>query len=265
MVRAYRRELFGKSILQDLPDKPTFVFNATNLESGVLFRFSKPYLADYRVGRVMEPDLPIAVAVAASSAFPPFLSPCTIDLSQEEWVTDPGNDLVTPEYRDELALTDGGVYDNLGIETAWKRYRTILVSDGGGHLVPDPDPAHDWGEQMVRVLKVIDNQVRALRKRQIIAAFKSSPGEADHRDGVYVGIRSDVVDYGLDDAMPADPKITDELAGLPTRLAAVSDTQQKRLINWGYTICDTGLRKHVMPELQRGHLPYPADPLTIEV
>ena len=65
--------------------------------------------------------------------------------------------------------------------------------------------------------------------------------------------------------MPADPKITDELAGLPTRLAAISDTQQQRLINWGYTICDTGLRKHVMPELQRGQLPYPADPLTIDI
>ena len=46
-----------------------------------------------------------------------------------------------PEFRDELTLTDGGVYDNLGIETAWKRYRTILVNDGGGHLVPGPDPA----------------------------------------------------------------------------------------------------------------------------
>jgi NTE family protein len=265
VVRAYRRELFGKSILRDLPDKPTFVFNATNLESGVLFRFSKPYLADYRVGRVMEPDLPIAVAIAASSAFPPILSPCKVDLSQEAWRTDPGNDLVGAEYRDELTLTDGGVYDNLGIETAWKRYRTILVSDGGGHLVPDPDPADNWGEQMVRVLKAIDNQVRALRKRQIIAAFKSSPAEADHRDGVYVGIRSNVADYGLDDAMPADPEITDELAGLPTRLAAVSDTQQQRLINWGYTICDTGLRKHVMPELRPGQLPYPADPLRAQI
>jgi NTE family protein len=55
--------------------------------------------------------------------------------------------------------------------------------------------------------------------------------------------------------MPADPKITDELAGLPTRQAAISDTQQQRLINWGYTICGTGLHKHVMPELQRGNCP----------
>jgi hypothetical protein len=60
---------------------------------------------------------------------------------------------------------------------------------------------------MVRVLKVIDNQVRALRKRQIIAAFKSSPGEADHRNGVYVGIRSEVADYRLEDAMPPIPKL----------------------------------------------------------
>jgi NTE family protein len=136
---------------------------------------------------------------------------------------------------------------------------------GGFPLFPARAPAHDWPEQMVRVLKVIDNQVRALRKRQIIEAFKSSPGEADHRDGVYVGIRSHVADYRLEDAMLADPKITDELAGLPTRLAAISDTQQQRLINWGYTICDTGLRKHVMPQLQRGQLPYPADPLTIDI
>src|SRR5207344_2941539 len=75
---------------------------------------------------------------------------------------------------DELTLTDGGVYDNLGIETAWKRYRTILVSDGGGHLVPDPDPANDWPEQMVRVLKVIDNQVRALRKPTIETGYTSA-------------------------------------------------------------------------------------------
>ena len=170
-----------------------------------------------------------------------------------------------PEFRDELTLTDGGVYDNLGIETAWKRYRTILVNDGGGHLVPDPDPAHDWPEQMVRVLKVIDNQVRALRKRQIIAAFKSSPGKPTTETGYTSAFAVRSPTTGSRTPCPPIPKITDEFAGLPTRLAAVSDTQQQRLINWGYTICDTGLRKHVMPELQRGQLPYPADPLTIDI
>ena len=34
-------------------------------------------------------------------------------------------------YTTEVVLTDGGVYDNMGTETALKPYRTVLVSDAG--------------------------------------------------------------------------------------------------------------------------------------
>ena len=44
LAKTYRKHLFGNAALQDLPDSPRFVFNATNLESGVLMRFSKPYM-----------------------------------------------------------------------------------------------------------------------------------------------------------------------------------------------------------------------------
>ena len=33
-------------------------------------------------------------------------------------------------------FADGGVYDNLGLETAWKRYTSVLVSDGGDNCAP---------------------------------------------------------------------------------------------------------------------------------
>src|SRR5206468_3694205 len=52
IARAYRRHLFGDTTLTDLPDKPRFVYNATNLQSGVLWRFSRPYMRDYMVGEV---------------------------------------------------------------------------------------------------------------------------------------------------------------------------------------------------------------------
>ena len=71
----YDKHLFGKRTLQDLPDEPRFVFCATNLQSGVLWRFSKPYAGDYVVGRLDKPTIPLSRAVAASSAFPPVLSP----------------------------------------------------------------------------------------------------------------------------------------------------------------------------------------------
>ena len=48
-----------------------------------------------------------------------------------------GLDLQQPPYTDDVFLADGGVYDNLGLETAWKRYQTILISDGGGHVGGD--------------------------------------------------------------------------------------------------------------------------------
>src|SRR5204862_119495 len=61
----YRKHLFGDKTLQDLPDQPAplFVFNATNLQSGVLWRFTKPFMWDYRVGKVPNPKMDIATAV----------------------------------------------------------------------------------------------------------------------------------------------------------------------------------------------------------
>ena len=167
-----------------------------------------------------------------------------------------GNDLTGPDFRGQIRLSDGGVYDNMGLQTAWNQFRTILVADAGGHMGADPSPATDWARQMVRVLHVIDNQVRSLRKRQVIDAFESG-----QRDGCYVGIRSEVADYDLDGAMPADPEVTMTLAATPTRLDDLPAERQELLINWGYVITDTGIRKHVRTELSAGTLPYPARPL----
>lgn len=99
------------------------------------------------VGQIKNPKLPLAKAVAASSAFPPILSPCQIDVSKYGLQFEPADgteDLSFPPYTEKLVLSDGGVYDNLGLETAWKQFDTILVSDGGGHYDPQPSPHHDW-------------------------------------------------------------------------------------------------------------------------
>jgi NTE family protein len=78
VARAYAGHLFGSKTLQDLPDVPRFVINATNVQSGVLWRFMKPAMRDYLVGEVKDPTVTVATAVAASSAFPPVLSPSVL-------------------------------------------------------------------------------------------------------------------------------------------------------------------------------------------
>jgi len=49
---SYDKYLFTNRTLQDLPDAPQFVFCATNLQTGVLFRFTKLYAGDYVLGRL---------------------------------------------------------------------------------------------------------------------------------------------------------------------------------------------------------------------
>src|SRR5215208_2437921 len=242
LAASYKQHLFGERTLQDLPDPPAprFVINATNLQSAVLWRFSKPYMRDYRVGEVKNPTVELATAVAASAAFPPFLSPVRLKLDDSAYTPGTGQDLQRPPFTTDVVLADGGVYDNLGLETVWKRYKTVLVSDGGGHVAAKAKPGTDWFRQFPRILGVIDSQVRALRKRQVVGLY-----QLDLREGAYWGIWSHVADYNLPDTLPCDRALTTRLAETPTRLEKMDESLQDRLINWGYAVTDAALRAHV--------------------
>jgi NTE family protein len=254
---SYDHYLFHGRTLQDLPNDPRFVFCATNLQTGVLWRFSKPYAGDYVVGRLDQPKLRLALAVAASSAFPPVLSPLALKLphgSFENWSRGggPGPDTQTTKFRDRVLLTDGGVYDNHGIEPLVKRCATILVSDGGAPFSRTSDLDTDWISQLRRVLEVTDNQVRALRRRDLIDRLVAGNRIADEvklvseqqhgRMGAYWGIDTDPRKVNPPDALPCDPATAHKLAQIGTRLSDLGEQPSKQLVNWGYVICDRSIR-----------------------
>jgi NTE family protein len=275
VIAAYQKYLFGDTRLQDLPVRPDFVFNATNVQSGALWRFTREYMADYRVGKIIKQDLPLAVAVAASSAFPPFLSPVLLKLQNGEYIQKSGVDLQQPPYTTRVYLTDGGVYDNLGLETVWKKYDTVLISDGGGRMESDAQPPTNWLGHIYRVLSLIDNQVRALRKRQAIDSFKlyrylepedANPSQTGGqnglrevaRKGTYWGIWTDIDHYELEKTLGCPHEKTQKIAETSTRLKALPAETQQRIINWGYAVCDAAMRKHVVTGLPvPANFPYP--------
>jgi NTE family protein len=244
IAAAYRRYIFGRATVQALPDAPRFVINATDLQSGVLWRFMKPYSRDYRVGEIAGSTVELARAVAASSAFPPFLSPARFTFREADYTRDSGADLQYAPFTTTVLLTDGGVYDNLGLETAWKRFRTVLVSDAAGRAQARARLAGNWISQSIRVEELIHAQVGALRKRQLIASYR-----ANERQGAYWGIGSDIANYALADALPCPLIRTSELANIATRLKRLDPGVQERLIDWGYAVCDAALRTHLDPAL----------------
>ena len=267
----YRKELFGQKTLQDLPadDKgPRFTIYATNLQTGADVRFSRPYLADYNLGRIESPQIQLATAVAASCALPPILCPMIIKFSPNAWKDwengeNNGGELTIDKskLRSALYLTDGGVYDNLGQERIWDQYATVLVSDAGAPFRITESTFGFRFNQLTRAMRavsIITEQTRALRKRWLIADMKSSQVR-----GTYWGITTHIRDYQLETAGCAPPLLDDDpmtrsLSLIRTRLNHFSNEEQERLIDWGYALTDAAMRRHVVDKATKpGTLPYP--------
>lgn len=241
IIAKYKDVLFGESTLQDLPDEPRFVINATNVQTGSLFRFSKPFIGDWQIGRCLKPTRSLAEAVAASSAFPPVLSPVRLEFSPNDFDTDPGS-CHRPPFTTKVMLTDGGVYDNMGIETAWKRCKTVLVSDAGGKMQPEEEPHANWAQHSLRINSLIDNQVRSLRKRQVVSSFRSGV-----RKGAYWGMWTDPGEYSAVSQLALPKERAGELARTPTRLKAMPQKLQEQLINFGYGMAERAIRSFFDP------------------
>ena len=235
----YADGLFGDANLQGLPDRPRFVFNSTNLATGVDFRFSKPYAGDFRIGLIRNPTFKLATAVAASSAFPPFLSPLELSLDPDSFEKVEGADLYDDvSFRKHLKLTDGGVYDNLGLETVAKRFKTLLVSDAGAPFDYGGVQGSDWPRQALRVITILTHQAWSLRLRQLISDYRSNV-----HDGAYWGISTNMAKFETPGALVVPPEVTQALASIRTRLNQFSEAEQCSLINWGYAICDASMRR----------------------
>ncbi len=259
MAADYDQHLFHRATLQDLPESPRFVINSTNLATGVDFRFSRPYAGDYRIGLIEHPTFSVAVAVAASSAFPPFLSPVVLEPDPKSFSRWKGPDLYDQVHlRERILLTDGGAYDNLGLQTVSNRLRTILASDAGEPFDYQWAEGRDWLRHGLRVLTVVVKQARSLRNQWLIGMYKRK-----ERAGVYWGIATDISRYGAPGALQVPASVSTKLAHIRTRLNAFNDEEQETLINWGYAVCDAAMRSRVEPNAQppAAGWPYPAHAL----
>ncbi len=102
--------LFKGACLNDLPRQPHLVVNATELRTGSAFRFGTLESGSWRWGKLRGNAVSVAHAVAASAAYPLFLP------AFDETLTFDKNG----ELKDaRVILTDGGIYDNLGLGCLW--------------------------------------------------------------------------------------------------------------------------------------------------
>ena len=257
VAKAYDAHLFGGANLHALPDDaagggPRFIIYATNMQSGVSFRFSRPYLADYRIGLNRKTGkVRLADAVATSSAFPPILTPKVLKTRPEDWEQDPdpekrGDLWANEDFRRKIYLTDGGVYDNMGLEAVFDRCNPVFVSAAGAPFSKEPMSwltTRSEAGIALRTTGILTEQTRALRRRMLIRRYTK-----DGIEGAYWNIASEIASYKLSDPIVQDNDVTRAQRSVRTRLNAFSPQEQGRLVNWGYAIADTAIRRWALPQ-----------------
>ena len=235
LAERYRRRL-TRLTLPELPDHPRFVFCATELAFGVNWVFEKHRVGSYQSGYLRPgPEWHLAWAVAASSCCPPFFAPLPVNRQRGNLV----GGAAARQKRETavLRLTDGGVYDNMALEPAWKAHRIVLVSDGGATFDGQPD-----GNLLLRLLhyaSIVDHQVRALRRRRLVSGYKTGT-----IGGTYWGIGG-IVKEG-----PGYPErlVAEAIRAIRTDMDAFSEIETAVLENHGYLLAEAAIRRHA-PEL----------------
>ncbi len=249
LAKAYADSLPLGIRVDELPQSPRFIFCATNMETGVNWTFGRnengcAAMGDYLTGEAPTGELTLATAVAASSAFPITFPPLVLKMSDPS-VFRGGRGNLSHDSLRAIPLTDGGVYDNLGMEPVWKSHELVLVSDAGMPFVFNDDPKSNVFGRLSRSYDIAANQIGALRKRWLIERLIAS----DMR-GTYWGISSDHEDYGLNDSRGYSNDIRQRLANVRTDLDAFSAGEIGCLENHGYALADVALRRWASSELE---------------
>ncbi len=235
--------------LAELPESPRFVFCATDMAFGANWEYTKDRVGDYQAGYTTTKlnSIKLAHAAAASACFPPIFKPMEtgVDAADLKNGTATGTD--ADACRERIRLSDGGVYDNMGLEPIWKRANTLLVSDAGGVFEFSPD--RGTISDVKRYPDIVGNQARALRKRWLISSFINGTGPGrDGLKGTYWSPANARKSFDPADNSGYSKPIAKLISEIRTDLDSFSGGEAAALQNHGYLITDVAIKVH-LPEL----------------
>ena len=247
--------------LADLPDLPVWTINATCIETGKNWRFSKREMGDWSFGRHYSPPFGIAQAAAASAAVPYGIGALRFRLPSQGWMrTDPATreplEAKSPPSETDH-LWDGGAYENLGLEAIFKPGEPLrgcdylVCSDASGPLGPPRGfvgPLLGGDLWSPRLFDVASDQIRALRSRMLMREYT-----AGRTEGVLVRMGNSTRDIDIAKRHRREPAAYDSFLtdadcrnalAYPTNLKAMTARTFDMLVRHGRENADITLAHH---------------------
>jgi NTE family protein len=244
-------------LLADLPERPRFVFCATDAQfrTGWVFDTGRRRVGGDAAGHGPPGNWPLSRAVAASSCVPGVFPALRVG-------ADPASlrgGLYNLPDRDELVRTlelcDGGIYDNLGLEPVWRDHEVVLVSSAAPSFTPRPAAVGRLWPTLRYAVTLLE-QATDVRKRWLVASFIK-----EELDGAYWGIDSLPRNYEYTGQAYDEQMIRELISQIRIDLDIFSEGEMNVLENHGYVMAEIAVKRHVSGLVAEGapdaHPPYP--------
>lgn len=221
--------------LGELPQNVRFSFCATDMIFATCWYYRRDKTGSHRAGYVKKwQSIPVSRAVAASSCFPPVFGPLRLRYKASDLRG--GNTTHEENYEKlikNLCLTDGGVYDNLGLEPIWNRCQYAIISDAG-KISPYEAKWNHIGT-LRRYTTIMQDQVNNLRLRWLIAKDKD--------ENIDFSIAYCSLEKGDKPEGYSSDLINERIGKIRTDLDSFSVDECAILENHGYFLIDHYLKK----------------------
>jgi predicted acylesterase/phospholipase RssA len=231
LERQYEQHLYGDKSLFELPERPELHILATNLSEGCLCSFNRDGLwmmqekdGRSQIEKIRVGLMTVAMAVAASSAFPGFFPP--LELTGHD-VGARGGEFGRQAY------TDGGVFDNLGVRmfrwltpllTEENAVDGVLISDVGKRILVQTSQAGGLIRTALRSSDILMDRVWQLETENFQDTF-----------GFVFARVSDVVGPH-EDPTALHAEVQRQIANIRTDLDEFSPLETSCLIRQGYCV-----------------------------
>lgn len=262
--RTMDRLLFKGKLLGSLrSDGPRWVAIATELRTGSAYYFGRREAGSYRIGRVDPETIPVAHAVAASAAYPLLLP------ALDEVPTFQKRDGSLGPQR--ITLTDGGIYDNLGLAPLWPdRDRKIsigvetvdvIVACRAGYGLRTVEPSIFVKARMTASFSTVHARAQNATMQRLFDLKKS--GELVNFVLPYLDQNDEALAYP-----PIDLVRRAAVAGYPTNFNAMSEEWIEKLSKRGEQLTLALIREHapelLPPDWETRNVPAIAKPIVVE-
>ena len=164
--------------LQQLTGDVIWIVNCTTYETGKRFHFCQNDMGDHVTGYVNKPNFLISEAMAASAGFPLLIGPYALRTDDFTWTPSIyAKEDWQPPGKQTIHLWDGGVYDNLGLESIYKLQDNgtldedlefLIVSNASSPLTQQDRPRIRLHKNLSRILDISMSQVAAVRTRSVM-------------------------------------------------------------------------------------------------